>query len=166
MLEAATLIGQGKVVEIAALGESVNAGLVIFDYDLSPTQQRNLEKQLDIKVIDRTQLILDIFASRARTREGRLQVELAQLNYLLPDSPDTALPCPASAAASVPADPGETKLETDRRRIHRRIKKIEEDIEKAARWPHSASPPASGRPSPHHRPGGYTNAGKSPSSTT
>ena len=82
--EAATLIGRGKVEEIAAAVRSSGADVVIFDHDLTPTQQRNLEKAIDAKVIDRTQLILDIFASRARTREGRLQVELAQLNYLLP----------------------------------------------------------------------------------
>ena len=82
--EAATLIGQGKVQELSQLGQSLDAGLVIFDHDLTPTQQRNLEKELACRVIDRTQLILDIFARRARTREGRLQVELAQLNYLLP----------------------------------------------------------------------------------
>ncbi len=77
--EAATLIGSGKVRELAASIASTGSTVVIFDQDLSPTQQRNLEKELQVKIIDRTQLILDIFASRARTREGRLQVELAQL---------------------------------------------------------------------------------------
>ena len=79
--EAATLIGQGKVEELAAAVSRCGADVVIFDHDLTPTQQRNLERAIDAKIIDRTQLILDIFASRARTREGRLQVELAQLNY-------------------------------------------------------------------------------------
>ena len=83
-VEAATLIGSGKVRELSAAIASNQADAVIFDQDLTPTQQRNLEKELEVKIIDRTQLILDIFALRARTREGRLQVELAQLNYLLP----------------------------------------------------------------------------------
>jgi GTPase len=82
--DAATLIGSGKVEEIHQLAKLRDADLAIVDYELSPTQQRNLEKALDLRVIDRTQLILDIFAARARTREGQLQVELAQLNYLLP----------------------------------------------------------------------------------
>jgi GTP-binding protein HflX len=82
--EAATLLGRGKVQELADLYKGSGADLVVFDHDLTPTQQRNLERLIGGKIIDRTQLILDIFARRARTREGRLQVELAQLNYLLP----------------------------------------------------------------------------------
>jgi len=82
--DAATLIGSGKLEELKAQIQFHDATTVIFDHELSPTQQRNLEKELDVKVLDRTQLILDIFARRARTREGQLQVELAQLNYLLP----------------------------------------------------------------------------------
>src|SRR5258708_18049753 len=82
--EAATLIGAGKVRELAALAASMRADVVLFDHDLTPTQQRNLEDQLGIKVLDRTQLILDIFARRERTREGRLQVELGRLTYTLP----------------------------------------------------------------------------------
>ena len=80
----ATLVGRGKAHEIRVNARAAHAGVVIFDHDLTPTQLRNLEESLDSKVIDRTQLILDIFASRARSREGQLQVELAQLNYLLP----------------------------------------------------------------------------------
>ena len=79
-----TLIGRGKVAEVAALVAAKGADVVIFDDELSPAQQRNLEEELKVKTLDRTQLILDIFASRARTREGQMQVELAQLNYLLP----------------------------------------------------------------------------------
>ena len=82
--DSATLVGSGKVEELKSKIHFYDASVVIFDRDLSPTQQRNLEKALDVKVLDRTQLILDIFASRARTREGQLQVELAQLNYMLP----------------------------------------------------------------------------------
>jgi GTP-binding protein HflX len=83
-VDSATFIGSGKVEELKAQVLFHEATTVIFDRELSPTQQRNLEKALDVKVLDRTQLILDIFARRARTREGKLQVELAQLNYLLP----------------------------------------------------------------------------------
>src|ERR1019366_9333915 len=82
--DAATLLGQGKVRELEELARATDADVLIVDNDLSPTQQRNLEKAVGTRVIDRTQLILDIFASRARTSEGRLQVELAQLKYLLP----------------------------------------------------------------------------------
>src|ERR1035437_199191 len=103
--------------------------MVVFDHDLTPTQQRNLEKIVGSKVIDRTQLILDIFASRARTREGRLQVELAQLNYLLPRLSGHGVEMPRLGGGIGPRGPGETQLETDRRRIARRIKKIEVDLE-------------------------------------
>jgi GTPase len=160
-LEAATLIGQGKVVEVAALGESLNAGLVIFDHDLTPTQQRNLEKQLSTKVIDRTQLILDIFARRARTREGRLQVELAQLNYLLPRLAGHGTEMSRLGGGIGTRGPGETQLETDRRRIHRRIKRIEEELEsvRAGRALHRRQ--RHSVPLPTIALVGYTNAGKS-----
>ena len=118
--EAATLIGQGKVQELAQLGQSLDTGVCIFDHDLTPTQQRNLEKELACRVIDRTQLILDIFARRARTREGRLQVELAQLNYLLPRLTGRGMQMSRQAGGIGTRGPGETQLETDRRRIHRR----------------------------------------------
>src|ERR1019366_8797485 len=103
--------------------------LVIFDHDLTPTQQRNLEKELSCRVIDRTQLILDIFASRAHTREGRLQIELAQLNYLLPRLAGRGVEMSRLGGGIGTRGPGETQLETDRRRIARRIKKIEDDVE-------------------------------------
>jgi GTP-binding protein HflX len=159
--EAATLIGQGKVVEVAELGESLNAGLVIFDHDLTPTQQRNLEKQLSTKVIDRTQLILDIFARRARTREGRLQVELAQLNYLLPRLAGRGTEMSRLGGGIGTRGPGETQLETDRRRIHRRIKRIEEELQsvRAGRALHRRQ--RHSVPLPTIALVGYTNAGKS-----
>ena len=159
--EAATLIGHGKVEEIAAAVRSANVDAVIFDHDLTPTQQRNLEKAIDSKVIDRTQLILDIFASRARTREGRLQVELAQLNYLLPRLTGHGVETSRLGGGIGTRGPGETQLETDRRRIARRIKKIEEELEgvRAGRALHrrlrSAVPLATLAMA------GYTNAGKS-----
>jgi GTP-binding protein HflX len=160
-LEAATLIGQGKVVELAALAESLNAGLVIFDHDLTPTQQRNLEKRLSTKVIDRTQLILGIFARRARTREGRLQVELAQLNYLLPRLAGHGTEMSRLGGGIGTRGPGETQLETDRRRIHRRIKRIEEDLQnvRAGRALHRRQ--RHSVPLPTIALVGYTNAGKS-----
>ena len=127
--EAATLIGQGKVEELAAAVKSGEADVVIFDHDLSPTQQRNLEKALATKVIDRTQLILDIFASRARTREGRLQVELAQLNYMLPRLAGHGVEMSRLGGGIGTRGPGETQLETDRRRIAKRIKTVEVELE-------------------------------------
>ena len=102
---------------------------MIFDQDLTPTQQRNLEKALATKVIDRTQLILDIFASRARTREGRLQVELAQLNYLLPRLAGHGVEMSRLGGGIGTRGPGETQLETDRRRIAKRIKTVEDELE-------------------------------------
>src|SRR5207302_6535318 len=126
----ATLIGSGKVQELASLVQSLPAELVIFDHDLSPTQQRNLEKAIDAKIIDRTQLILDIFARRARTREGRLQVELAQLNYLLPRLTGRGVEMSRLGGGIGTRGPGETQLETDRRRIFRRIRQIEQDLAK------------------------------------
>jgi GTPase len=127
--DAATLVGRGKVDEIAGLVRLHEADVVIVDRDLSPTQQRNLEKAVDAKVVDRTQLILDIFASRARTREGQLQVELAQLNYLLPRLAGRGVEMSRLGAGIGTRGPGETQLETDRRRISRRIQKIERELD-------------------------------------
>jgi len=117
----ATLIGSGKVEEIAGVAASTHADLVLFDHDLSPTQLRNLEAALPCRVLDRTQLILDIFASRARTREGRLQVELAQLNYMLPRLTGRGIEMSRLGGGIGTRGPGETQLETDRRRIAKRI---------------------------------------------
>jgi GTP-binding protein HflX len=127
--EAATLIGSGKVDELALRVKGEGADVVIFDHDLSPTQLRNLERSLGAKVVDRTQLILDIFARRARTREGQLQVELAQLNYLLPRLAGRGIDMSRLGAGIGTRGPGETQLETDRRRIFRRVRKIEQDLE-------------------------------------
>jgi GTP-binding protein HflX len=159
--DAATLIGHGKVEEIAAAVRSRGADVVIFDHDLSPTQQRNLEKAIDAKVIDRTQLILDIFASRARTREGRLQVELAQLNYLLPRLTGHGAEMSRLGGGIGTRGPGETQLETDRRRIARRIKKIADALEgvRAGRALHRQR--RSAVPLATLALAGYTNAGKS-----
>jgi GTP-binding protein HflX len=159
--EAATLIGSGKVGEVARLVRTEDAGLVIFDQDLSPTQQRNLERSLDCRVIDRTQLILDIFARRARTREGQLQVELAQLNYLLPRLAGRGVEMSRLGGGIGTRGPGETQLETDRRRIFGRIKKMERELEgvrstrAVQRRQRKAVPLATAALV------GYTNAGKS-----
>ena len=159
--EAATLVGQGKVEEIAAAVHAAPADTVIFDHDLTPTQQRNLEKAVDCKVIDRTQLILDIFASRARTREGRLQVELAQLNYLLPRLTGRGVEMSRLGGGIGTRGPGETQLETDRRRIGRRIKKLEDELAgvRAGRALHRQR--RSAVPLATLALAGYTNAGKS-----
>lgn len=127
--DAATLVGAGKVEELGAQVRFHSADVVIFDNDLTPTQQRNLERALDAKVIDRTQLILDIFARRARTREGQLQVELAQLNYLLPRLTGRGAAMSRLGGGIGTRGPGETQLETDRRRIYRRIKTIAQSLE-------------------------------------
>ena len=159
--QAATLIGPGKVEELAAAVAAGAAELVIFDRDLTPTQQRNLEKAIDAKIIDRTGLILDIFASRARTREGRLQVELAQLNYLLPRLAGRGTEMSRLGGGIGTRGPGETQLETDRRRIARRIQKIERDLEsvRAGRALHRRRRTAV--PLATLALAGYTNAGKS-----
>jgi GTP-binding protein HflX len=159
--EAATLIGRGKVDELSAEVKSDSADLVIFDHDLSPTQQRNLEKLLDARVIDRTQLILDIFASRARTREGRLQVELAQLNYLLPRLTGRGTEMSRLGGGIGTRGPGETQLETDRRRIARRIKKLEDDLEHVRTGRALHRNRRSAVPLATIALAGYTNAGKS-----
>ncbi|MDZ4800647.1 MAG: GTPase HflX [Bryobacteraceae bacterium] len=127
--EAATLIGSGKLEELVQRVQATRADVVIFDRDLSPTQLRNLERALDCRVVDRTQLILDIFARRARTREGQLQVELAQLNYLLPRLTGRGIEMSRLGGGIGTRGPGETQLETDRRKISGRIKKIEDDLE-------------------------------------
>jgi GTPase len=127
-VEAATLIGSGKVEELSLQVKALDPDLVVFDRELTPTQQRNLERALDCRVIDRTQLILDIFASRARTREGQLQVELAQLNYLLPRLAGRGIAMSRLGGGIGTRGPGETQLETDRRRIYRRIRKVEQDL--------------------------------------
>ena len=127
--DSATLIGSGKVEELKAEVKAFDAHTVIFDNELSPTQQRNLERELDVKVIDRTQLILDIFARRARTSEGQLQVELAQLSYLLPRLTGHGLALSRQGGGIGTRGPGETQLETDRRKISTRIKIIERSLE-------------------------------------
>jgi GTP-binding protein HflX len=126
-------IGEGKVEELKALRERVGAETFIFDHKLSPTQQRNLEAALEAKVIDRTQLILDIFARRARSTEGKLQVELAQLKYLLPRLAGRGKSLSRLGGGIGTRGPGEKKLETDRRHIQDRITKIQREVRAVAK---------------------------------
>ena len=107
--------------EIAGVAESAEATLILFDHDLTPTQLRNLERALPVRVVDRTQLILDIFARHARTREGQLQVELAQLEYMLPRLTGRGAAMSQLGGGIGSRGPGETQLETDRRKIQRRL---------------------------------------------
>jgi GTP-binding protein HflX len=156
----ATFLGSGKVAALAAACDETGADVVIFDNELSPAQLRNLERALDRKVVDRTQLILDIFARRARTREGKLQVELAQLKYLLPRLVGGGAALSRLGGGIGTRGPGETKLETDRRRIRHRITTLSREIDTVRRRRgqlrerrHRAAVPTVALV-------GYTNAGK------
>ena len=132
-IDPATCVGAGKLEEIRDYCAAEEIALLIFDLELSPVQLRNIEKETDVRVIDRTALILDIFAQRAKTKEGRLQVELAQYRYLLPRLIGmwTHLERQAGTSGKGPIGsrgPGETQLETDRRHIRRKIQKLEEEL--------------------------------------
>ena len=129
----ATLVGSGKVEEISGIAASTQADVAIVDHDLSPTQLRNLENALPCRVIDRTQLILDIFARHARTREGQLQVELAQLEYMLPRLTGRGKAMSQLGGGIGTRGPGETQLETDRRRIQRRVLQLRKELEAVRR---------------------------------
>ena len=126
--EKATFVGIGKLAEIIAFCETQEVDLLIFDSELSPSQQRNLEKLTKVRVIDRTMLILDIFAARARTSEGKLQVELAQLKYSLPRLAGQGIAMSRLGGGIGTRGPGETKLESDKRHIRRRIDKLQEEL--------------------------------------
>jgi GTPase len=127
-IHSALYIGKGKVEELRALVEELEVDLVIFNDELSPSQKRNLAAELDARIIDRTQLILDIFAQRARSKEGKLQVELAQLQYLLPRLAGQGTALSRLGAGIGTRGPGETKLESDRRHIRRRIDDIKSQL--------------------------------------
>lgn len=124
----ATYIGKGKVEELIALEAEIEADVIIINDELSPSQIRNLTNVLESRVIDRTQLILDIFAQRAKSREGKLQVELAQLKYLLPRLTGKGIALSRLGGGIGTRGPGETKLETDRRHIHRRLDEIKAQL--------------------------------------
>ncbi len=157
----ATVIGSGKLEELAAIVRSTAADLVIVDHDLSPSQQRNLERELGARVVDRTQLILDIFARHARTREGQLQVELAQLEYMLPRLGGRGVEMSQLGGGIGTRGPGETQLETDRRKIHRRIRHVKEQLEEVRRIRQQQRQRRESVPVEVVALVGYTNAGKS-----
>jgi GTP-binding protein HflX len=160
-IDPATLIGSGKVEEIRSRALSEEIDTVVFDHELSPTQLRNLERRLDAKVLDRTQLILDIFARRARTREGQLQVELAQLNYLLPRLAGRGSQMSRLGGGIGTRGPGETQLETDRRRIGKRIAKLKSELERVRASRGIQRSQRQAVPLSTISLVGYTNAGKS-----
>lgn len=154
-------VGEGKAEELARKRSGLSADLVIFDHNLSPTQQRSLEDKIQAKVIDRTQLILDIFAQRARSNEGKLQVELAQLAYLLPRLTGKGVALSRLGAGIGTRGPGEKKLEEDRRRLTERIRRIEREIESIHKRRESQRRGRRRGPVPTVSLVGYTSAGKS-----
>jgi GTP-binding protein HflX len=155
-----TFIGSGKLDELAKECARFSADLVIFDNELTPAQLRQIEERVDRKVIDRTQLILDIFARRARTREGKWQVELAQLKYLLPRLVGSAAALSRLGGGIGTRGPGETKLETDRRRIRQRIHAISSEIDNIRKRRRHARVRRQKASVPLVALVGYTNAGK------
>ena len=173
--DVATYIGKGRAQELCDTEKQLHLDLVIFDDELSPSQQRNLEKMLNARVLDRTALILDIFAQHARTREGRLQVELAQLEYRLPRLAGRGVDLSRQAGGSRSASaggagaggaigvrgPGETKLEIDRRRIRSRISELREEIEAVREQRKTHRMQRTAQSMPVIAVVGYTNAGKS-----
>jgi GTPase len=160
-LDAATLLGRGAFFELQREAHHLDAGLIIFDRNLSPSQHRNLERGIGCRVVDRTQLILDIFARHAHSREGQLQVELAQLNYLLPRLAGASRELSRLGGGIGTRGPGEQKLETDRRRIRDRIRKIAQAIEVVRRQRALRRRARQGVPLGTVALVGYTNAGKS-----
>lgn len=156
-----TYVGKGKVEEVAMLARELKADVALFDCEISGMQQRNLEEALSCRVIDRTQLILDIFARRARTKEGMLQVELAQLTYMLPKLMSVYTKFERQKGGIGMRGPGETKLETDRRMVRDRIAKLSEDIEEVKRHRDQQRTSRRKHPFPFASIAGYTSAGKS-----
>ncbi|MDR7556336.1 MAG: GTPase HflX [Armatimonadota bacterium] len=157
----ATYIGRGKLDEIVRAGERYAATVVLVDEELTPAQQRTLERELGMKVLDRTALVLDIFAQRARTREGRLQVELAQLEYTLPRLAGRGVWLSRLGGGIGTRGPGETKLEMDRRRIRQRITHLRREIDLIRRRRARQRAPRQRAGVPQVALVGYTNAGKS-----
>ncbi len=156
-----TFVGEGKAAEIKELVQSLGADIVIFDNPLSPSQQRVLTQELGVTVMDRSALILDIFAKRARTSEGRLQVALAQYKYLLPRLTGMWKHLERQEGAIGTRGPGETQLESDRRHIHRKIAKLEEDLKDVRRVRATQRERREKNEMPVVAIVGYTNAGKS-----
>lgn len=157
----ATLLGSGKVEELVGAATAAEASIILIDHDLSPTQLRNLEDALPCPIVDRTQLILDIFARHARTREGQLQVELAQLEYMLPRLTGRGRAMSQLGGGIGTRGPGETQLETDRRRIGKRLVILRRELERVRRVRHQQRSRRESAPVPTVALVGYTNAGKS-----
>ena len=156
-----TFIGEGKAAEVRELVKSLDADMVIFDNSLSPSQQRVLTQELKVQVLDRSALILDIFAQRARTKEGRLQVELAQYKYLLPRLLGMWTHLERQEGAIGTRGPGETQLESDRRHIRRKISKLESELKEVRRVRATQRERRIKNEVPVVAIVGYTNAGKS-----
>lgn len=159
--DARTLIGAGKAEEIRQLIQATEAGMAIFDNPLSPSQIRVLEELLGVTVLDRSALILDIFAQRAKTAEGRLQVELAQYKYLLPRLSGMGISLSRQGGGIGTRGPGETQLETDRRHIRRKIQKLEEELAAVRKVRNTQRRKREKNAMPVVALVGYTNAGKS-----
>ena len=157
-IDPAYYIGRGKVKEIREAAETISANLIVFDNELSPVQQRNLEEEIGIKVIDRSQVILDIFARHAHSRESKIQVELAQLEYRLPRLQGRGVEMSRLAGGIGTRGPGETKLEVDRRRIEKKIHRLKQKLEDIRA---SREVQRKNRKDPLAALVGYTNAGKS-----
>ncbi|HEY9726270.1 MAG TPA: GTPase HflX [Chroococcales cyanobacterium] len=156
-----TVVGAGKVQEIALIVQTLGANLIVFDRDLSPAQVRNLEAQTGIRVVDRTEVILDIFAQRAQSRAGKLQVELAQLEYLLPRLTGRGQAMSRLGGGIGTRGPGETKLETERRAIGRRITRLQQEVNQLQAHRSRMRQRRQQQEIPTVAVVGYTNAGKS-----
>jgi GTP-binding protein HflX len=156
-----TVVGEGKVQEIALTAQTLGANLVVFDRDLSPSQIRNLETQIGVRVVDRTEVILDIFAQRAQSRAGKLQVELAQLEYMLPRLTGRGQAMSRLGGGIGTRGPGETKLETERRAIGRRISRLQQEVNQLQAHRERLRQRRQNREIASVALVGYTNAGKS-----
>ena len=156
-----TVVGEGKVQEIALAAQTLGANLIVFDRDLSPAQVRNLEAQIGLRVVDRTEVILDIFAQRAQSRAGKLQVELAQLEYMLPRLTGRGQAMSRLGGGIGTRGPGETKLETERRAIGRRISRLQQEVNQLQAHRSRLRQRRQNQDVPSVALVGYTNAGKS-----
>jgi GTPase len=156
-----TVVGEGKVQEIALTAQTIGANLVVFDRDLSPSQIRNLEAQIGVRVVDRTEVILDIFAQRAQSRAGKLQVELAQLEYMQPRLSGRGRTMSRLGGGIGTRGPGETKLETERRTIQQRISRLQKEVNQLQAHRSRLRQRRQHREVPSVALVGYTNAGKS-----
>ncbi len=156
-----TVVGEGKVQEIALTAQTLGANLIVFDRDLSPAQIRNLEQQIGVRVVDRTEVILDIFAQRAQSGAGKLQVELAQLEYMLPRLTGRGRAMSRLGGGIGTRGPGETKLETERRAIQRRISRLQQEVNQLQAHRSRLRQQRQHQEVPSIAIVGYTNAGKS-----